>query len=389
MKMRKYLNEYCVGCGLCEACGTATCETDEKGFMHPFKGDEDWLKKVCPSSGIQQQCMDFQNIWGRTKEVYYGWTSNRSIRQVASSGGVITEIASWMLESKRADAVLHVCADPQDPTKTICCESTSREELTSRSGSRYAISHPLKDISLIDVSKRYVFIGKPCDVVALRNYMKINEKLRKGIVLILSFFCAGVPSIYAQDNLLKHLQCSKEELVSLKYRGDGWPGYTTAVDKHGKIYQTDYATSWGKILGRDIMKMCRFCLDGIGEMADISCGDAWYLTPDKKPDFTEAEGRNVIFARTDIGKNLLDAIIKDGGLQVTPTTVDDLKYIQTYQWDRRATMVDKMLAMRLFGKSFPKYELGNLLKYSKTVPIKRHYAIFKGTIKRILCRKIN
>ncbi|MBP3358357.1 MAG: Coenzyme F420 hydrogenase/dehydrogenase, beta subunit C-terminal domain, partial [Opitutales bacterium] len=90
----------------------------------------------------------------------------------------------------------------------------------------------------------------------------------------------------------------------------------------------------------------------IGEMADISCGDAWYLTPDKKPDFTEAEGRNVIFARTDIGKNLLDAIIKDGGLQVTPTTVDDLKYIQTYQWDRRATMVDKMLVMRLCVDKF-------------------------------------
>lgn len=112
-------------------------------------GDEEWLEAVCPSGGNQQQWMDFHNIWGRTIDVYYGWSADGGIRQTASSGGVITEIASWMLESKRADAVLHTCADSQDPTKTICCESTSRAELAARTGSRYAISHPLKDISLM------------------------------------------------------------------------------------------------------------------------------------------------------------------------------------------------------------------------------------------------
>lgn len=386
--MKKYLSEYCVGCGLCESCAKASCNVDEKGFMHPQEGDENWLKAVCPSAGRQQKWMDFSDIWGRTRSVYYGWSAEQHTRQMASSGGVITEIASWMLENKIADAVLHICTDPDDPTKTICCESTSREEVTLRSGSRYAISHPLQYISNIDHRKRYVFIGKPCDVAALRNYMEIDTELGKSIILTLSFFCAGLPSTTAQDKLIAHLGCSKDNLVSLRYRGDGWPGYTTAVDRYGRNYQTDYATSWGSILGRDIMKMCRFCLDGIGEAADISCGDAWHLTPEKKPDFRESDGRNVIFARTEKGEKLLDEIVKDGRVCVSPAPVENLKYIQMYQWDRRATMVDKVLAMRLLGRSVPRYNLKNLFLYAKKVSIKRHYAIFKGTVKRILEGKI-
>ncbi len=34
--------------------------------------------------------------------------------------------------------------------------------------------------------------------------------------------------------------------------------------------------------------------DGIGEMADVACGDAWYLTESGQADFSEHAGRNVI-----------------------------------------------------------------------------------------------
>lgn len=90
---------------------------------------------------------------GRTRSVYYGWSVDQQSYSPASSGGVITEIASWMLENKIADAVLHVCTDPDDAIKIICCESTSREEVALRSGSRYAISHPFKYIQTLTMGK--------------------------------------------------------------------------------------------------------------------------------------------------------------------------------------------------------------------------------------------
>lgn len=41
-------------------------------------------------------------------------------------------------------------------------------------------------------------------------------------------------------------------------------------------------------------------------MADISCGDAWYLTQEGKPDFSEHEGCNVVFVRSSAGEDVLN-----------------------------------------------------------------------------------
>lgn len=386
--MKKYLKEYCVGCGLCEVFNEAECIVNKKGYKTPMSGDESFLESVCPCAGKQLDKMDLSELWGKTEACYYGWSTNDDLRQHASSGGVLTEIAAYMLEYHLADAVLHTCVDPNNPTKTIACQSVSREDLSSRCGSRYSISHPLSIISEIDRSKKYVFIGKPCDVAALTNYMEVDDEIKACIVLTMSFFCAGLPSQDAQQQLLKKLGCSEIEVTSLRYRGDGWPGYTVAKDRADREYRTDYVASWGETLGRDIMKMCRFCLDGIGEMADISCGDAWYLTEDRKPDFSEGKGRNVIFCRTELGKEILEETVAFGNVAITSAGVENLRYIQTYQWDRRATMIDKMLAMRLFGRAVPKYKLVQIIHYAKGVNIKRHFAIFRGTVKRILQKKI-
>ena len=135
------------------------------------------------------------------------------------------------------------------------------------------------------MNKKYAFIGKPCDVTVLKNFQKLNPIIAEMIPITMSFFCAGLPRIDAQKKLLEEMGCNGR-VVSLRYRGNGWPGYATVNLENGKQCKMDYNTSWGKILGRDIMKMCRFCLDGIGEMADIACCDVWYLTEDNKPNFT-------------------------------------------------------------------------------------------------------
>ena len=375
--------DYCVGCGLCEAVKMAICNEDEKGFMHPIQGDNHWFKKVCPCGGYQEKFLNPNKIWGNAEEIFYGWSKDVSVRNTASSGGIITETAAWLLEKGKVDAVIHTCVHPQKPMETITCISTSRDELIERSGSRYTISHPLEVFDELDKGKKYAFIGKPCDVAALRNYMDKEPDVRNYICYTLSFFCAGLPSRDAQDKLLNYLECKKENVVSMRYRGDGWPGYTTVLTNDMKEHKTDYATSWGKILGRDIMKACRFCMDGIGETADISCGDAWYMDGTNKPVFSEGDGRNVIFARSKKGLEILEEMIENNRIEVKKASSDELRYIQAYQWDRRATMIDKILALKVAGKSTPEYSVKAMIGYSKDVSVTKHLRIFAGTLKRI------
>lgn len=387
--MKAYIKNYCVGCGACKSLNQAELKKDKKGYLYPADGNQDWLEKICPAAGVHVASMS-ENSWGRKKAVYYGWSSDNLVRENASSGGVLTELAAFMLEQKLVDEVLHTCVDDQCPSKTKICYSTTRKQLVKRCGSRYSISHPLAELHKLDSKKRYLFIGKPCDVVALRNLQKIEPKWKEIIPYVFSFFCAGLPSVDAQHKLLTSLGTNKKDCVSLRYRGNGWPGYATAVDKNGDMYQMDYNTSWGTILGRDIMKGCRFCLDGIGEMADISCGDAWYLTADGKPDFRENKGRNIVFARTEKGYEILESAKLHGAvvLQETDEKEAHLNQIQKYQYERKATMGAKILAVRLAFHPAPKYSLRMLVQWKNNVSSKKRWQIFRGTLKRVIQGKI-
>lgn len=389
MQMQKTYSNYCVGCGLCISEGKARVETNSKGYYYITDGDISWLRSVCPFGG-KQTALFSKSLWGRSQGIYLGWSLDRNVRQKASSGGALTEIAAYLLEQDIVDGIIHTCADDSDPTKTRSCISTTRDELIMRCGSRYAISHPLEIIKDLDRSKRYAFIGKPCDVDALTNFFDMDPNLRNTIVITMSFFCAGLPSFDAQEKLLHELGCKKGQCESLRYRGDGWPGYTTASDKSGNIYRMDYDTSWGKILGRDIMPMCRFCINGVGESADIACADGWHLLPDGKPDFSEHEGRNIIFARTDRGEEIIKAIAAGNKLHIETynNAETELPLVQYFQAGRRQSMNAKKWAMILFLRPFPHYPSKLMRTYSKGASLFYKFGIFKGTIKRIITRSL-
>ena len=176
-----------------------------------------------------------------------------------------------------------------------------------------------------------------------------------------------------------------ERCMSLTYRGNGWPGYATAVNKDGTSKKIDYDSSWGKILGRDLMPACRFCLDGIGEAADISCGDAWYAGGNGKPVFSEHEGRNIVFARTSEGLDILQGMMDEGN--VTFEKVEDLESylstIQKSQFFRRASMSSRIAALRIMRKPYPKYPKELMNSYNKGISLKEKLRVFLGTCKRI------
>lgn len=380
-KLSQY--DYCVGCGLCRLDEETQLITDQKGFYHPRKIDKKWVEEVCPNSGKQIEDFDLTEIFGRKKRIYYGWAQDDVLRRKASSGGVLTSVAAYMLDNGIVDGVIHTCKNNNNPTETVTCISYNSQELCDRVGSRYSISHPLERLDKLNNDKKYLFIGKPCDVTALRNYTKINPSISEQIPYMFSFFCAGLPSVDAQEELLKRLEVNSE-CVDLNYRGNGWPGMVTAIDKEGNSYFMDYENAWGNILGRDIMRMCKICADGIGESADLSCGDWWFLNDVGEPDFTEHDGRNVIFCRTDKGLEILKAA-KDNKYIVVYDNVKekDIFKIQKYQYIRRGTLFIKIITLKLLRMPTPKYDLKKILKYSKNTSIVLQIRTFFGLIKRV------
>lgn len=394
MKNVDTFKEYCIGCGLCNAVKGQEFIKDEKGFQRPDvkkikEGVMEFYEQVCPTHNNSLKKLEVGNVWGRRKEVYLSYSRDSKIRYQASSGGVLTSLAIYLLESGEVDYIIHTCASKENPMETGTCISSTREEVLACSGSRYSISSPFFDcFNKLDQNKKYAFIGKPCDVTALQNYFDINEDFRKMIPYTLSFFCAGIPSKKANESLLSWLGC-RTECKFLNYRGNGWPGDTIAIDREGNKYTMDYVTAWGKILGRDVHKFCRFCMDGIGERADITCGDAWFLTEELSPDFTEHEGRNVVFIRSEKGKDLFERAVLEGYLYAERfNNFEALYRMQTYQFERKTTMYAKVRAFDFLFRTRPTYSKDILKKYSRGTSLKRKGRIFGGTVKRILMGRV-
>lgn len=391
----EFYKKYCTGCGICESKKKATLEVDKDGISRPInesKDFSDFCQKICPINGKIYKENFSEEIWGKCNNVYRGYASNKEIRYKGSSGGVITALCVYLLEKKKVDGIIHIQKDPNNPIRNITVCSTNIEDVIKRCGSRYSNSSPLNNIEqYLNENKKYAFIGKPCDINALINLSKYDKRVNEQIIYKFSFFCAGLPTEHANEKLLNKLGVlDKRDCVDLKYRGNGWPGFTTAIDNNKKEYKMEYEKSWGEILGRDIRPVCRICFDGIGVNADISCSDAWYLDKNKKPIFDENEGRNAIFVHSNVGEELINEACKNKYINIEEyyDWENENQDIQKYQFYRRCSLKYVLCAMNLCKIKTPSYNKEILNKFAKKADWNLKLHRFFGTIKRVKMGKI-
>lgn len=389
MKQHEYINSYCVGCGMCQSAGKKKLEIIERGFPNSALSNDDDLqfyKNVCPIYYYDENVK--HDVWGIVDKAYVTYSADPDVRFKAASGGALTEICVYLLENKFVDGIIHTTYNPERPTENISCISYSAEQIKTRCGSRYSISVPLMEIlQIVDRTKKYAFVGKPCDVMALRRYLATDSEMNGVVCYLLSFFCAGEPSVDAQKALLEKMGSSLEDCKEITYRGNGWPGFTTVKKSDSSEVKLEYNISWGKYLGRDLRNICRFCMDGTGDAADIVCADFWVLTNEGKPDFSEHEGRNIAISRTEKGSKVLDGCVNSGRLikeeDFTEKMEEFYKY-QPHQFRRKNTMSSMISAMKLCGRQTPKYSKSYLTAYAKHSTSKQKRDAFIGVIKRVI-----
>lgn len=391
-RWKKY-GTYCTGCGLCHSMAGIEMKKSASGFLTPnLERDvaNAFCSQVCPACGKH---IKSSSIWGEVESACYGWSADQELRWKASSGGALSAIAISLLENHWVDGIIQIKQSDESVIRNKTVVSRSKADVIACCGSRYSISSPLMDLDkLVSSGDKYCFIGKPCDAVALRNFMRINKSLNDRIPIILSFFCAGIPSDTANHQMLKALNTKDSDAASLCYRGRGWPGCVTLIRKDGGRSEMTYEDAWGNILGRDVNKACRFCVDGIGESADIVCGDGWYALENGSPDFRDHEGRNIIISRTSVGEKALRNAAEKGNLHIEKalkeSDLEELKNIQRFQYIRKATMLHKFLAMKICGKTIPDYPFAVMRGYAQNVPFKVGLQTLAGTFKRIWNGKI-
>ncbi|MEM2293759.1 MAG: Coenzyme F420 hydrogenase/dehydrogenase, beta subunit C-terminal domain [Nitrososphaerota archaeon] len=242
-------------------------------------------------------------IMGEVYNVYLGYATSKILRFLASSGGIVTALLTWLLERGRVDgAIVTQSFSGRIPiAKTIV--AISKESLEKAMGSKYIPTLFSNAFKNIDFSKSYVVVGLPCQLYALTELRKIDNKKYNTIKLTVGLICGGLPTFMGTFYVLKRLGIGRDAIIKdLRHRGYGWPGYMSFSINDKKIfisyrYFARFIFPWFE------HKACRVCLFGFNPFADIVVGDAWIPSIVKK----DTIGTSVIAARN----HHADSILKE------------------------------------------------------------------------------
>ena len=359
-------SDCCSGCGACAylAPDRVRMEYSATGFLRPVQempltAEEDGrIAVACPgiSLNLESRAPVDDQLWGPVVAARTGHAADADLHHHASSGGVISALLIHLLESKRVDCVIQTAASLASPARNEIVLSTTAADVRAAAGSRYAPSAPLEKLrSYLEQPGRFAFVGKPCDVAALRALTRADSALAARIPYMISFFCAGVPSTRGAEKILRDLGVEQGDLRRFRYRGDGWPGFATAETADGQLHRMSYEASWGNTLSKHVQFRCKICPDGSGGFADIVCGDAWDSDEDGYPKFAESQGRSLILTRTEAGETLCNEVQETGAIVTENLDIGQIESMQPSQARRKRLVLSRLWAMRLANRKVPRF----------------------------------
>lgn len=228
-----------------------------------------------------------------------GWSNNEARRAASASGGLGAELTAAFLKKGGV-----VCSCAFQEGKVGFAFTRPGETLPAYHGSKYVKSNPLgvykKIESLLKDGKDVLFIGLPCQVGALKGYLK--EELQQRLTTV-DLICHGTPSPQTLDLYLGQLGKSLQDSSSISFRQKH--SFKVCSDGVCEKAGTTDRYSLGFLAGLFYTDNCYQCKYAKKErISDITIGDSWGSNLPMKD---QKKGLSLILCQTDKGKALLDA----------------------------------------------------------------------------------
>ncbi len=357
----------CIGCGLCQSIAgpesiriVMAGEGGERPLVLRPLGETvlRMINAVCPgvvvrgyAPGSEPSEPELDPTWGPSRTMAIGHAGDPSVRFHASSGGALTALALHLLREGKVDFVLHVKASASQPLRTVRHLSFDAARVIEACGSRYGPAAPLIDFSdVLDRNQPFAFIGKACDISAIRNYAAVDARVDQLLRYTLNFYCGGVSEFGKTLDYVRRIGAREDDVAGLRYRGDGCPGEMVMRMRDGTEHRFGYNEMWSDESRWQLQFRCKICPDPLGDVADLSVADVW---PGGRP-ITDEIGFNGFIARTERGQALLHDAVRCGDVVLTEElTHAGLELAQGSQMRKKQGLVSRYAAMREAGITPP------------------------------------
>lgn len=304
----------CFGCGACqEVCvkKAITLTPNHEGFLYPYLDISicngcNLCDKVCP-------VLHDNEIKYAEGQVYAAYSKDKNITINSSSGGLFSEIATYVL--MRHGVVYGAVLDEQLHLSHIGI--TEIPDLKQLQGSKYFQSYTansyrqIKDLLQKDIMVYYV--GTGCQVAGLRLYLRKDYDN----LLTSDLICHGVPSFKLFEAFIAAYEFEKNrKVVYYRFRDKraaGWSCAQTLEYKERRKIRTDWfhhiPTGYMKAFmsASFYREACYTCPFAMGKrVADITLADYWNV--DKYHRIDVSNGVSAILLNTSKGKKVFETL---------------------------------------------------------------------------------
>jgi coenzyme F420 hydrogenase subunit beta len=395
----------CIGCGLCQSVAgpevvrmAVTSGGDERPVVCGDLDHQtvDLIYDVCPGTRVEglptrliEEATHQNKIWGPYREMVMAYAADPEVRFRAATGGVLTALALYLLHSGQVDFILHVKASNERPSFGERHISRLAADVITASGSRYGPTAVLSDMeSLLELNKPFAFVGKPCDIAALRNLARHDNRVDALVRYWLTPVCGGFMPSKDLREFLGEQGIEFQKIHSLSYRGYGCPGPTRIEMTDGQVIEKNYLDMWEDASSWSLPFRCKICPDGIGEGADIAAADTW---PGGSPTWEGQKtdkGTNAVIVRTAAGQALIKAAAAEGFLVVEDEIgPDELSDFQPHQVAKKYASWARHLGLRTSGQLAPETERLRIRELAEERKITELLLEARGTRKRVMAGK--
>ncbi len=329
----KELYDEVITSGLCTGCAgcVIACPHDVIGYKHqpgaykPFHLEEELglgncvhgekgctsCTRACPRFRAWEPEAD-EHLFGRTREpnemagifkdILLVRAADDSVYDKGQDGGLVSAILIWCLENKIIDgALVSMLEGGASGWKATPGVATNAAEVLAGAGSRYTYSANTiaYDEAMEKGLENLALVGMSCQtsIAPVMWHRKVG-KVSKPIKLNIGLLCSKSfdDSLFDELFWLKY-GLAKEDIVKMNIKGV-FQVWMRNGDYHEINLKECHA--WTR-------EGCNHCPDFAAEHADISTGGIG-----DKTDWT------LTIVRTDLGRAVIDAMIKDGVIETRP-----------------------------------------------------------------------
>lgn len=351
----------CCGCGSCAvACGYSCIQMvmDEEGFFFPYVD-----KKKCVECGLCEKACPLLNEMPKSEpiECYSVLNKNNEVWKRSTSGGAFSLICDALPND------VWVCAATMDEENNVVHEILPKEDIGCFRKSKYVQSDLKDNFSrirrLLQDNKSVLFCGTPCQVSALKAYLRRDYD---GLITI-DLACHGVGSPKIFKEYLREIEKEENKAikeVAFREKKKKWGslkeyGFLVVFEDGSKLLRFDdlYNNAFlQSLVVRDSCIGCQY--KNIARVGDITLADYKDMFVSLYGRKVEKKNRSTVLLNSEKGQQIFKLIGKENAdvLQVS------WKQAVYKNWPLQKKMIMDEADQERRKEFFEKYGQGNNLK---------------------------